>query len=680
MGHLLLDREFASGAGSRVEPEWFGAETGLVKTRQLQVKFRSEFGRLPTIDEVREGPGMRSEEPAIRQLVADTIVAAKQAAVRFPADALSEEIRHWHKGLLYRAGVYRSAELYRGGRADEAFAEMERMIERLREADRDKDHRHRWGNFRQMLAAREAEYSDALTLGNPLLDKRLMPESDSGSLIRGQTTIILSGTNRGKSRFLTTVVKENFLRRKRILWITHEDPEVDVSMNMWCSVLRLNRAEVMKLWKDPQGAALMDRLSEQLEELVEFAFMPPTGLAVEDVVDSIRRRQAESIATTGQGFDLLVDDYPKKLTARKAQGDFRHVLTYVYEQFVGLALEYGMHALLAYQTNREGHAASMAGTNPIFVYIDGGVEDAIKNPEILRGIERVQQQLQLDPQIGKTVSIVDFIKRMNQAMNSDRKEFYRVPESSELVAQYLLLYSNSGEPGDFDSYVDYGYQRALITAFARTDSSAYIDRLAKSIQAFANQQFPQKFEVRVGGGATGGVALNEVMIREKILNILQIMGAVLLISSLVFRSALAGFLILVPLVAAVFANFGVMGLLGIPLQIATSLVSAMAVGIGADYSIYMSYRLREELRQGASESVAVEKAFKSAGKATLFVSSAVAGGFGVLMFSYGFMIHIWMGFLITIAMLVSSIATLTLFPALILDLRPKFIFAKGALR
>lgn len=362
MGHLLMDREFASGAGSRVEPEWFGAETGLVKTRQLQVKFRSEFGRLPTIDEVREGPGMRSEEPAIRQLVADTIVAARQAAVRFPADALSEEIRHWHKGLLYRAGVYRSAELYRGGRADEAFAEMERMIERLREADRDKDHRHRWGNFRQMLAAREAEYSDALTLGNPLLDKRLMPESDSGSLIRGQTTIILSGTNRGKSRFLTTVVKENFLRKKRILWITHEDPEVDVSMNMWCSVLRLNRAEVMKLWKDPQGAALMDRLSEQLEELVEFAFMPPTGLAVEDVVDSIRRRQAESIATTGRGFDMLVDDYPKKLTAKKAQGDFRHVLTYVYEQFVGLALEYGMHALLAYQTNREGHAASMAGT------------------------------------------------------------------------------------------------------------------------------------------------------------------------------------------------------------------------------------------------------------------------------------------------------------------------------
>lgn len=359
MGHLLLNHQFAAGTGNPIEPEWFGAETGLVKVRQLQIGFRDRFKRLPTVDEVREGPGMRSEEPAIRELVAQTVAMALQAVNRFPADALGEEIRHWHKSLVYRAGVSRSAELYRTGNSEKAFEEVERMLERLREADRDRDHRHRWGNFREMLKAREEEYADALTLGNPILDKKLMPESDTGALIRGQTTIILSGTNRGKSRFMTTVVKENFLRRKRILWMTHEDPEVDVSMNMWCSLLRLNREQVMKLWKDPKGAATMDRLAAELEEYVEFAFMPPTGLTVEEVVASVRRRQAESIARNGVGFDLLVDDYPKKLTSSRAQGDFRHVLTYVYDQFVGLALEYGMGALLAFQTNREGHAAGM---------------------------------------------------------------------------------------------------------------------------------------------------------------------------------------------------------------------------------------------------------------------------------------------------------------------------------
>jgi predicted RND superfamily exporter protein len=85
--------------------------------------------------------------------------------------------------------------------------------------------------------------------------------------------------------------------------------------------------------------------------------------------------------------------------------------------------------------------------------------------------------------------------------------------------------------------------------------------------------------------------------------------------------------------------------------------------------------MREELQSGLPESEAIRRAFLSAGKATLFVSSAVAAGFGVLLLSWGFFIHIWMALLLGLAMLTSSIATLTIFASLILTLRPKFIFA-----
>ncbi|MCM0606174.1 MAG: outer membrane lipoprotein-sorting protein [Xanthomonadaceae bacterium] len=316
----------------------------------------------------------------------------------------------------------------------------------------------------------------------------------------------------------------------------------------------------------------------------------------------------------------------------------------------------------------------MAGTNPFYVLIEGPQEDSIKRPDVLRAMDKLQTFIETKSEIGKTLSIVNFIKKMNQSMNGDKKEFYSVPDKQELVAQYLLLYSNSGEPGDFDSYVDYGYQKAVVTAFSKTDRSSFLEATSKEIQEFTKSTFPQDIKVTIGGGGLGGVALNEIMIKEKVLNILQIMGAVFIVSSLVFRSLLAGLLILVPLVAAVMVNFGIMGLLGIPLQIATALVSAMAVGIGADYGIYMSYRMREELKQNVDEEVAIKKAFQSAGKAAIFVSTAVAGGFGVLMLSVGFMIHIWMGFLIALAMLVSSVTALTLFPALIFTLRPKFIF------
>jgi len=294
----------------------------------------------------------------------------------------------------------------------------------------------------------------------------------------------------------------------------------------------------------------------------------------------------------------------------------------------------------------------------------------------LKFMNDLQRFIETEKQVGKTISLADFIKKMNQSMNVDNKDFYKIPDSQELVAQYLLLYSNSGEPGDFDNYVDYNYQNAVVTAFAKSDNSAFTQKMAENVMNFSKSRAPPGVQVAVGGGSLGGVALNQIMIREKVLNILQIMGAVFLVSSLVFRSFFAGFLILVPLIAAVFVNFGVMGLLGIPLQIATALVSAMAVGIGADYGIYMSYRMREELNNNPDEQKALEKAFKSAGKAAIFVSTAVAGGFGVLILSWGFMIHMWMGFLIAMAMLVSSVTALTVFPALILTFRPQFIFGK----
>lgn len=318
--------------------------------------------------------------------------------------------------------------------------------------------------------------------------------------------------------------------------------------------------------------------------------------------------------------------------------------------------------------------ARMAGANTFSVLVDGGADDSIKDPKILSAIEQVQAHLAQDSRVGKTVSLVDFIKRMNQAMNADKKDFYVVPSNRDLVAQYLLLYSNSGEPQDFDSYVDYAYRKAHIQVLLKTDSTAELDEIVNQTLTFAKSVFPPGVRVEIGGGNIQALALNEEMIRSKLLNILQILACVFIISTLIFRSVLAGVLILVPLVATVFVNFGIMGLLGIPLNIPTSLTSAMAIGIGADYAIYLSFRMREELKSLHSEADALRIAFMSAGKAAIFVSSAVAGGFGVLMLSWGFKIHLWMGILLPLAMLVSSFSTLTVFASLILSLRPKYIF------
>ena len=318
----------------------------------------------------------------------------------------------------------------------------------------------------------------------------------------------------------------------------------------------------------------------------------------------------------------------------------------------------------------------LGGTNTLNLLVEGSGDDAIKNPKTLRAIDELQRFLEAQPFVGKTVSIADFIKRMNQAMHGDDPAYYNIPESQELISQYLLLYSMSGEPGDFDSYVDYGYRSANLTVFLKTDSSAYVDKLIERIHKFTGHLFDPDVHIGIGGSVAQAAALNEVMVYGKILNIVQIAAVVFIISSLIFRSLIAGMLVLLPLLITVLTNFGLMGWSGIPLNISTSLISAMAVGIGADYAIYLIYRLREELDMGSDEIPAVRKVIATAGQAIMFVAIAVSAGYGVLLLSFGFNIHKWLAILIAETMVMSSLSALLLIPALILTFHPGFIFRR----
>ena len=98
----------------------------------------------------------------------------------------------------------------------------------------------------------------------------------------------------------------------------------------------------------------------------------------------------------------------------------------------------------------------LGGTNTMYLLVEDANDDAIKNPKILQAIKELQRFLENQPYVGKTVSIADFIMRMNQAMHGDDPPYYKIPDNQELISQYILLYSMSGEPGDFVSYVDYG--------------------------------------------------------------------------------------------------------------------------------------------------------------------------------------------------------------------------------
>ena len=316
----------------------------------------------------------------------------------------------------------------------------------------------------------------------------------------------------------------------------------------------------------------------------------------------------------------------------------------------------------------------MAGTNNIYLLIEGDKADAIKDPAVLRAIDELQTYLTTRPHIGKVISIAEFIKRMNQSMNADKPEFFSIPEKQETIAEYLLLYSMSGEPGDFDPYVDYDYRMANMVVFTHSDSTADMHELWGEIQEFVKNKFPKNIKVNIGGSVAQSAAITDVIVKDKILNVIQIATVVLLATAFIFRSLIAGLLVVTPLLLSVLVNMGLMGLLGMRLNVPTALTSALAIGIGADYAIYMLFRLREEVAKGTDIEAAIRKVLNTAGKACLFVASAVAGGYAVQAGSRGYYPHTWTAILIGTAMLVSVTAALTVMPALVLKFRPSFIF------
>jgi len=317
--------------------------------------------------------------------------------------------------------------------------------------------------------------------------------------------------------------------------------------------------------------------------------------------------------------------------------------------------------------------AHLAGTNTIYVVFAGDRADRAKDPALLALVEDAQRFIETLPDVGKTVSLVDLLKQMNRAMNGGAQEQFRLPSSSDLVSQYLLLYSMSGNPTDFDAYVDYDYRNVNLVVWTRNDSSRYAEDIVRRIRAHVGPRLPPGVRLEIGGSVPQTSALSETLVRSKALNIAQMIGVVFVAGVVVFRSLLGGVLLVVPLLVTVLANFGVMGLTGIPLNTPNSVSSAMAIGIGADYTIYLMYRFREELARRGDFDAALAATIGTAGKAVVYVATAVAGGYSVLMLSFGFYVHIWFGLLIVLSMVVSAVTSLTLVPALLVRLRPRFL-------
>jgi hypothetical protein len=119
---------------------------------------------------------------------------------------------------------------------------------------------------------------------------------------------------------------------------------------------------------------------------------------------------------------------------------------------------------------------SLGGTSLGYVVAVSGEDDYIKTPEAMQYIEGLQQHIEKLPVVGKTTSVVDYVKRINRVLHDDDPKYNVVPETKEMIGQYIFLFSMSAKPSDLDNVVDYPFKKANIWVQLKTwDAQAMRD-------------------------------------------------------------------------------------------------------------------------------------------------------------------------------------------------------------
>lgn len=315
-----------------------------------------------------------------------------------------------------------------------------------------------------------------------------------------------------------------------------------------------------------------------------------------------------------------------------------------------------------------------AGTSTFYILLESKKEDALKNPDLLRAVDLLQRQFERLPEVGKTESYVDYVKQMNQTVSGGDPTSNRIPDTQAEVAQFLFLYSVSGNPADFARLMRPQQQEAVVWVFLKSDETGLAESLIRMVDGFRADFDRLDVSMGVAGSSPVVVALNQEMVHGKTLNIMQVAVVTFLITAIVRRSLIGGLFVMIPIMLSVLINFGVMGLTGVTLGIGTATISAMAVGIGADYEIYLIFRMREEFRKRGNIEEAIRVTLQTSGKAIIFVAFAVAAGYGMLAFT-GLYLHME-GILVPLAMLTSCLGALAILPALVIIFKPKFVFGE----
>jgi len=302
----------------------------------------------------------------------------------------------------------------------------------------------------------------------------------------------------------------------------------------------------------------------------------------------------------------------------------------------------------------------LSGISTVDISLKSNEIDVFKVPGNIYIIETIQNHITGQKGVDVTTSFVDFIKDINKSFHNEDPEYYRIPKSGALISQYMLLYDSD----DIDDFINNDYNHARISVRTHLYSSADQKQLVENIKKFVLKTEKSGLEIKVSGRAVQDVNTIDSLVSGQVVSLGLAAGIILLVMFFALGSFKIGLLGIIPNLFPIILNFGIMGIFNIPLNTATSLISAVAIGIAVDDTIHFLFEYKVQRDSGRDISEALDRVMIRKGRAILTSSVILCIGFGVMIFSR-FIPIVSFGILSAVIMITAVIGDLIVLPSVL---------------
>lgn len=309
----------------------------------------------------------------------------------------------------------------------------------------------------------------------------------------------------------------------------------------------------------------------------------------------------------------------------------------------------------------------LTGLDIIEYSINSGKSGGITTPQYLTDLDKLGKWFEKQPDVLTVTTFTDVMKRLNQKLNHDDPDYYSIPQSTELAAQYLLLYEMSLPYGlDLNNQIDIDKSKTRLTVIMKRTSAKKLRQLDEQARKWMKKNLMPSMYTYGSGLSVVFAHISSRNIDSMLKGIAMALALISLILIFALRSVKYGLLSLVPNLFPAILAFGLWGYLQTQVGLAVAVVAAISLGIVVDDTVhFLTKYLRAKNQKNMPPEQAIKYSFKTVGAAIVITSITLAAGFSVLALS-GFYVNYSMGILTVIAIIFALITDLMFLPPLLI--------------